>query len=94
MSEARGNVIKITAKALLAALVAAATAGLPELVGGERNWDYRFTWVRDGSFSIHALLGLGREAEPAARQRRQGHAGPVDRRREAVRFKDELTRAI
>jgi GH15 family glucan-1,4-alpha-glucosidase len=39
--------------------IAAPTAGLPELVGGERNWDYRFTWVRDGSFSIYALLGLG-----------------------------------
>jgi GH15 family glucan-1,4-alpha-glucosidase len=41
------------------ALVAAPTAGLPELVGGERNWDYRSTWARDGSFSVHALLGLG-----------------------------------
>ena len=39
--------------------IAAPTAGLPEQVGGERNWDYRFTWVRDGSFSIYALLGLG-----------------------------------
>src|SRR4029079_8842032 len=41
------------------ALVAAATAALLEQVGGERNWDYRYTWVRDGSFSVHALLGLG-----------------------------------
>ncbi len=39
--------------------VAAATFGLPEQMGGERNWDYRFTWVRDGSLSMHALLGLG-----------------------------------
>ncbi len=39
--------------------VAAATFGLPEQPGGERNWDYRYTWIRDGSFSVYALLGLG-----------------------------------
>jgi GH15 family glucan-1,4-alpha-glucosidase len=45
--------------------VAAATAGLPEQEGGERNWDYRYTWIRDGSLTMHALLGLGHYEEAA-----------------------------
>ncbi len=48
------------------ALVAAPTAGLPEQVGGERNWDYRFTWVRDGSFTIYTMLALGYVDEAGA----------------------------
>ena len=44
-------------------IVAAPTAALPEQVGGERNWDYRYTWVRDASFSVHALLRLGMTEE-------------------------------
>ena len=45
--------------------VAAATFGLPEQAGGERNWDYRFTWIRDGSLTMHALANLGYLPEAA-----------------------------
>ena len=41
------------------AIIAAATFGLPETPGGERNWDYRYTWIRDASFTVYAFMRLG-----------------------------------
>lgn len=45
------------------AIVAAPTFSLPEYIGGGRNWDYRFTWIRDSSFTIYALIRLGFKRE-------------------------------
>ncbi|MBP2324587.1 GH15 family glucan-1,4-alpha-glucosidase [Kibdelosporangium banguiense] len=46
-------------------MVAAPTAGLPEQIGGVRNWDYRYTWIRDASFAVYSLLNLGFTEEAA-----------------------------
>ncbi len=41
------------------AMVAAPTFGLPEKIGGHKNWDYRFVWIRDAAFAMHSLLSIG-----------------------------------
>ena len=45
------------------ALVAAPTMGLPEWIGGVRNWDYRYTWLRDAGFALYALISIGFDEE-------------------------------
>jgi GH15 family glucan-1,4-alpha-glucosidase len=48
------------------AIIAAPTTSLPEVIGGTRNWDYRYTWMRDAAFTVYAFLRLGFKAEAAA----------------------------
>jgi GH15 family glucan-1,4-alpha-glucosidase len=52
-------VLKLLNNAEHGSVIAAATFGLPERIGGERNWDYRYAWLRDSSFSMYALMRLG-----------------------------------
>lgn len=51
--------LKLLCSAEYGSLIAAPTFGLPEHVGGERNWDYRYTWLRDSSFTLYAFIRLG-----------------------------------
>ncbi|MFC1226314.1 glycoside hydrolase family 15 protein [Pedobacter sp. BG31] len=51
--------LKLLTSAEFGSVVAAPTFGLPETIGGNRNWDYRFTWIRDAAFTMYAFLRLG-----------------------------------
>jgi GH15 family glucan-1,4-alpha-glucosidase len=60
------QVLKLLVSDTHGSLVASPTFGLPEDVGGERNWDYRYTWIRDASFTLFALIRLGYTEEAGA----------------------------
>ncbi|MFQ5451263.1 MAG: glycoside hydrolase family 15 protein [Nitrospinaceae bacterium] len=61
-----GLLLKLLTSKPNGSMVAAPTFGLPEEIGGERNWDYRYTWIRDAAFTIYGFIRLGFTEEAAA----------------------------
>ncbi len=59
-------VLKLLCSQEYGSLIAAPTFGVPERIGGERNWDYRYTWLRDSAFSLYAFMRLGFTEEARA----------------------------
>jgi GH15 family glucan-1,4-alpha-glucosidase len=64
-----GLLLKLLTDREYGSIVAAPTFGLPESIGGSRNWDYRYTWLRDSSFILYAMMRLGFQEEAAQFQR-------------------------
>jgi len=73
-------VLKALSHAPTGAIAAAATTSLPESLGGSRNWDYRFSWIRDSCFSVDALANVGftNEADGFRRFMQRSAAGSAD----------------
>ncbi|AXC10557.1 Glucoamylase [Acidisarcina polymorpha] len=59
-------VLKLMTNRQYGSIVAAPTFGLPEHLGGQRNWDYRYTWVRDAAFTLYAFMRIGLREEADA----------------------------